>query len=251
MTQLATKTLPSPVTWHNDGLALLNQHFRERPPVDLLRWAAQIFGDQAALGTGFGPSGVVLLHLASQIRPRPTFFYLDTGLLFAETYQLRDELARRLNLTFVPVKPTLTLAAQARRHGDELWATNPDQCCALRKVEPLRCFLTGYSAWITGIRRDQSPTRGHTPLLAWNHSHQVVKLNPLAYWTESMVWDYLRAYDLPYNRLHDQGYPSLGCLPCTRAIQPGEDVRAGRWAGHNKLECGIHFENGRVVRSGG
>jgi phosphoadenosine phosphosulfate reductase len=121
-------------------------------------------------------------------------------------------------------------------------------CCQLRKVIPLRRFLADKRAWMTGIRREQSPTRANTRLVEWNVANQVLKINPLAAWSETQIWDYIRAHELPFNPLHERGYPSLGCVPCTRAIAPGEDQRAGRWFGYDKLECGIHVENGQVRR---
>ena len=241
--------LPPTKYWAPESLFILNEHFSRRPVQDLLYWAAQIFDENVALGTGFGPSGVVLLHLTSQLRQRPIYFYIDTGILFRQTYQLRDRLEERLGIRFVRVDAGLSLEEQARRHGSRLWASNPNACCHLRKVLPLKNFLADKSAWLTGVRRDQSPTRAQTKLLEWNSTNQVLKLNPLALWTEDQVWDYIHRHDLPYHPLHDEGYPSLGCVPCTRAVKAGEPKRAGRWAGTQKMECGIHIENGIVVRT--
>jgi phosphoadenosine phosphosulfate reductase len=235
--------------WTADQLRGLNERFREQPAESLLRWGLDTFAPDIVLGTGFGPSGVVLIHMLAQVRPETTIFYLDTGLLFAKTYALRDELAARLGVQFTPVPATLSVDEQADAYGSRLWARNPDLCCQLRKVAPLRGFLAGQRAWITGVRRDQSPTRANTGLIEWNKSNQVIKLNPLAYWNEAQVWRYIQAHDLPFNALHEKGYPSLGCVPCTRAIAPGEEKRAGRWSGQAKVECGIHIENGKVQRA--
>lgn len=230
------------------NLKQINRRFRRQPPVKLLRWGLDTFAPDIVLGTGFGPSGIVLMHMVSQIRPQTTIFYLDTDLLFPETYALRDELARQLGIRFTRVHCHLSLEEQAADYGPELWQHQPDACCYLRKVVPLRRFLADKRAWITGIRRDQSPSRANTALVEWNTSNRVTKINALAYWRQEQVWDYIRAHDLPFNPLHEKGYPSIGCLPCTRPVSKGEDRRAGRWSGHAKLECGIHIENGRVRR---
>lgn len=223
-----------------EALAQANADLEAASPREILAWTFEHWGDGAAIGTGFGPSGVVLLHLAAELRPETTVFYLDTDLLFPETLALRDRLAEAFGIRFTRVHSGLNLYEQAIRHGMNLWERNPDRCCFLRKVEPLRRYLAGKDAWITGLRRDQSRSRAQAPIATWDRTHNVVKVNPLATWTEEMVWSYIDLYDLPYNELHDQGYPSLGCLPCTRPVAPGEDLRAGRWSGHAKTECGIH-----------
>lgn len=228
--------------WSQSTLPYISQHFENRRPQDLLRLALETFGHEIVLATGFGPSGVVLMHMVSQLQPETPVFYLQTDLLFPETMALRDQLAQQLGLNFIEVHSGLSLAAQSQQYGPELWRHNPDQCCHLRKVVPLRRFLADKKAWISGIRRDQSPTRAKTPLVTWDKANGLIKLNPLATWGREQVWAYIYAHDLPYNVLHDQGYPSLGCMPCTRAVAPGEDERAGRWAGWNKTECGIHLQ---------
>lgn len=234
--------------WQMEKVGLLNGRFHRQTPTELLSWAVNVFGKGLALGTGFGPSGVVLCHMLAQINPTSTFFYLDTDLLFNETYQLRDQLEARLGIRFTRVHSGLALDEQARAYGDELWTQNTNLCCQLRKVIPLRRYLTGKTAWVTGVRRDQSPTRARAQLIEWNPNYSLLKLNPLVSWTEEDVWSYIREHDLPYNELHDRGYPSLGCVPCTRAVQAGEGIRDGRWADQQKLECGIHIVNGRIQR---
>lgn len=240
----AAATLSAPVRpalfWQPANLDALNRRFESADPRDALRWGLTLYGDDIALATGFGPSGVVLLHMVSRMRPQTTIFYLHTGLLFAETLALRDQLAARLGVRFTAVHPPLTVAQQAQQHGDALWERDANACCAARKVDPLRRFLRDRRAWISGIRRDQSATRRQTPVVHWDHAHQLVKLNPLATWTRSDVWRYIIEHDLPYNALHDQGYPSVGCAPCTRPAGAAADERAGRWAGSAKTECGIH-----------
>ena len=227
-------------SWTSVSFANTNRRFAAHQPEQILRWGLNTFAPHVALSTGFGPSGVVLMHMVSQMRSQVAVFYLDTDLLFPETLVLRDELAERLGLTFTRVHSGLSLDRQAEVYGEALWQRDPDRCCALRKVEPLRGYLAGRRAWITGLRRDQSPGRAHTQPVEWDRTHQLVKLNPLAHWTRRDVWRYLHRHHLPYNKLHDEGFESIGCLPCTRALRPGEDVRAGRWEGFAKTECGIH-----------
>jgi phosphoadenosine phosphosulfate reductase len=224
-----------------DDLDSLNRVFENAAPQDLLRWAAETFGDRLAMVTSFQPSGLVMLHMLHEIAPTLTVLTLDTGLLFAQTNELIAEWERRFDLKVVRVRPSQTLEQQAETYGDALWAHDSDLCCNLRKTQPLAAALKGYDAWITGIRRDQSAARRKSALLAWDSKYNNLKLAPLASWTQDMVWTYIHAHELPYNALHDQNYTSIGCWPCTRAIAPGEDVRAGRWSGQVKTECGIHL----------
>lgn len=210
-------------------------------PSSILEWAFDAFGDRIALSTAFGPSGVVLMHLASRIRPGVKVFFIDTGFHFDETLQMLDRVRARLPVDIEVLRPELTVEEQARRHG-ELYVINPDRCCAMRKVEPTRRMLTGLDAWVTGLRRDQGPSRADTPVVDIRDvdGRDVVKINPLVRWTRKDVWRHIFAHDLPYNPLHDQGYPSVGCAPCTVAVGAGADERAGRWAGRSKTECGLH-----------
>jgi len=223
-------------------LPSLSQQFEGRRPDELLRAALAAFGTDLVLATGFGPSGVVLMHMLAHLNPETPVFYLQTDLLFPETLAVRDQLAARLGLNFIEIHCGLSLAEQAVVHGPDLWQQNPDLCCHLRKVLPLRQFLADKAAWVTGLRRDQSTARAQTPLLAWDPANGLVKLNPLAGWTDADVWGYIMVHHLPYNPLHDQGYPSLGCIPCTRPVTEGQDVRSGRWTGWHKTECGIHLQ---------
>lgn len=234
-------TSPAAHAWTPEALRQVRETYDGASPQQILRWAFDTFGPDVALATGFGPSGVVLMHMAAQIQPETTVFYLDTDLLFEETYALRDSLAEQLGLTFTRVEATLSLEQQAETHGPALWERDPDRCCFLRKVAPLRRFLAGKQAWIAGLRRDQTATRAHVEVVEWDRAHGLVKLNPLAHWTEEELWSYIHLYELPYNPLHDRGYPSIGCRPCTRPVRSGEDARAGRWAGRAKTECGIHL----------
>jgi len=167
---------------------------------------------------------------------------LDTQLFFRETYETRDRLVERYELT-LQSPHVITVAEQHKREGPNLWETDPDRCCHIRKVEPLLAALGPYEAWISGIRRDQSPSRAATPKLQWSDRYGVWKLHPLADWDEKRVWAYIQVNEIPYNPLHETGYRSIGCIPCTRPTAPDEEERAGRWAGSDKLECGIHADS--------
>ena len=229
------------IDWSPDSIKQVSATLEGSSPESILRWGFENFAPSIVLATGFGPEGIVLMHLVSQIRPETTVFYLDTDLLFSQTYELRDELVKRLGIRFERVHSGISLPEQALRHGDTLWEKDPDTCCHIRKVIPQRQFLAGYGAWITGIRRDQTAFRGNTGLIEWDYANKMVKLNPLAAWTSEQVWDHIRANDLPYNPLHEYGYPSIGCWTCTKQVAQGDDPRSGRWAGQAKDECGIHL----------
>lgn len=235
--------------WTPRRLARVARALEDAPLARVLQWAVDNFSPDLCLATSFGPQSIVLMHQASKISPEILFFYLDTGLMFPETYALRDELSRRLGLQFKRVTPEHSVEQQAQQHGPRLWTRDPDQCCGLRKVLPLRRFLAHKRAWITGVRNGQSASRAHAPLIEWDAPNGVVKLNPIVRWTSQQVWDYIRANDLPFNALHEKGFASIGCQPCTRAVLSGESVRAGRWPGFAKTECGIH-SGSRVVQIG-
>jgi phosphoadenosine phosphosulfate reductase len=209
-------------------------------PEQLLRWSFDHFHPHLAIASGFGAEGMVLIDLAMRIRPDVKIFTLDTDFLFAETYILIGRVQERYGTTIELVRPALSPEQQARDFGPALWKSNPDECCRLRKIEPLRKKLAGLRAWVTAIRRDQTPTRAHARKLDWDAKFGLVKINPLADWSNARVWSYIREHNLPYNPLHDLNYPSIGCTHCTRAVQPGEAPRAGRWSGFAKTECGLH-----------
>jgi len=211
-------------------------------PQDALRWGLSRFGHTLAIASSFGAEDVVLIDVASRLGSKFRVFTLDTDFLFPETYELIEKIEKRYGITVERAKSELTPEAQAEQYGAALWASKPDQCCQLRKVEPLKKQLAGLSAWVTGVRRDQAPTRANTRKLEWDAKFKLVKLNPLADWNWNQVWDYIRAHEVPYNPLHDQNYPSIGCTYCTRPVQEGEDPRAGRWSGFNKIECGLHLK---------
>ena len=235
-------TLPEPQTRDTvEDLAAVAAHLEAAEPEEILRWAITTYAPDVTLACSFGgPSGMVLLDMAVRIDPGIHVFYLDTDLLFPETYALRDHAAARYGITPARVGPELTLNEQAIHYGDDLWAWNADLCCRLRKVQPTARALAGRRAWITGIRRDQANTRRTVPVVAWDEKFRLVKVAPLAGWTERQVWRYLHEHDVPYNPLHDRGYASIGCTPCTRPVRAGDDPRAGRWTGTGKTECGLH-----------
>jgi len=230
-----------PPGWSDGDLAAVNARFRHRTAEDLLAWATGHFGREIVLTCSFGGvSGMVLLDMVSRIARGTPVVFLDTDLLFPETYALAEAAAQRYGVAIDRQRPALTLVEQEAQEGPQLYSHDPDRCCGIRKVAPLAEALRPYRAWISGIRRDQSSTRATTELVQWSERHNLVKVNPLAYWSERDVWRYIHAHDVPYNSLLDQGYPSLGCAPCTRLAAGENDLRAGRWAGFAKTECGIH-----------
>lgn len=203
--------------------------------------AVRAFGDNLVLACSFGPEDIVLIDLLSQVAPNAQVFFIDTGYHFPETLALKERvLARYPQLRLETVTPLSTVEDQDAEHGERLYERSPDSCCAIRKVEPLNRVLKGYKAWITGMRREQAPTRSDIGLVQWDSRRGMVKFNPLATWTNSEVWKYIMDHKLDYNPLHDQGYPSIGCAPCTAAVAPGQDPRSGRWSGKGKIECGLH-----------
>ncbi|KPV40771.1 phosphoadenylyl-sulfate reductase [Alicyclobacillus ferrooxydans] len=194
-----------------------------------------------ALACSFGAEDMVLLDMLMNLAPETKVFYLDTDVLFQETYDLIEEAKQRYTIpNLIRVNSTLTLKEQAEIHGDALWTREPDRCCNIRKVQPLTEMLSTLDGWITGIRRDQTAFRAGAQAFEQDYKFGLIKVNPLICWTEGDVWQYIRDNNVPYNPLHDQGYPSIGCVHCTRAVKPGEDSRSGRWSGFVKTECGLH-----------
>ncbi|MDQ0427163.1 phosphoadenylyl-sulfate reductase [Cellulomonas iranensis] len=207
-------------------------------PVDVLRWARDTFGDDLVLASSMGDE--VLVDLAAKAAPGIDVIFLDTGYHFAETIGTRDYYAAFTDVRLRTVLPLRTVAEQDAEHGPRLHDRDPDLCCALRKVEPLERGLAPYAAWITGMRREDAPTRTDIAVVGWDARRGKVKLNPLAAWTADDVDAYVAEHHVVLNPLRELGYASIGCAPCTRAVAPGEDPRAGRWAGRNKTECGLH-----------
>jgi phosphoadenosine phosphosulfate reductase len=206
----------------------------------VIAWVLANFStDAVAVACSMADS--VLPHLVSQQLPGVDVLFLDTGYHFPETYATRNEVARALPVRVVDVLPQKTVPEQDAEHGAELFSRDPTLCCEMRKVIPLQKSLAGYELWFTGVRREEAPTRANTPLVTWDERNGLVKVNPLAAWTFDELLDYAGAHSVPINLLMANGYPSIGCAPCTRAVAPGEDPRAGRWAGLSKTECGLHL----------
>jgi len=220
--------------------AVLNQQLAEATPQEVLRWAVDRFGDKLTMATAFGAEGCCLIHMLAEIDPSVRIFNLETGYQFAETLQLRERIKERYGIEVEFIRPETTVAEYEAEHGGPLYRLRPDQCCHDRKLQPLRRAVVGYEAWISAIRRDQTSHRAAAGVVQWDAKFNLVKVNPLLTWTRTDVWNFILKHDIPYNPLHDQGYPSIGCWPCTAAVGAGEDERAGRWAGSVKKECGLH-----------
>jgi len=210
-------------------------------PQRVLTWAFEKFGGSVAISSAFGAEGMVLIDMASRVRKDFRLFTIDTEYLFPETYNLMDRIEEKYGISIEKVYSLLSPETQEFTHGAELWTRDPDLCCRLRKVEPLRRKLQELSAWITSIRRDQTSARSSAHRIEWDAKFGLVKVNPIVDWTSKQVWRYIHEHDVPYNELHNQDFPSIGCTHCTRAVKPGEDSRAGRWPGFAKTECGLHI----------
>lgn len=222
-------------------IAEVQQQSENWTPQHTLSWAFETFGNRVAISSAFGVEGMVLIDIASRIKRDFRLFTIDTEFLFPETYSLMDRIEEKYGVTIEKVYSQLSPEAQEQVHGVELWSHDPDLCCNLRKVEPLRRKLGELDAWITSIRRDQTSARSSARRIEWDAKFNLVKINPIVDWTSKRVWRYIRDHHVPYNELHDQDYPSIGCTHCTRAVRPGEDERAGRWPGFAKTECGLHM----------
>ena len=228
----------------------LEPAFEESGPDEILAWTLRRFaGRELVVSTSFGMEGCALIDMVARHGVAMPVIYLDTMFLFPETYALRDRMVVRYpRLRFENRGTTLTPEAQAEQFGPELWRRDPHLCCALRKVEPMTRALAGVDVWITGLMRSQGGERAGLRVLQWDEKYQLVKVNPLAGWDRQRVWEYVRAHDVPYNELHERGYPTLGCTHCTRAVPgvgPRDYTRSGRWAGTDKTECGLHLDSPR------
>jgi phosphoadenosine phosphosulfate reductase len=204
------------------------------PALAILRWATEHVGPRITFATGFGAEGCVIIDLIGRNKLPIDIFTLDTGVLFPETLELWQRLEARYGITIRRVVPDQVI--------EKLWESDPDRCCDLRKVKPLARELGGFTAWITAIRRDQTPERASAQIVETDTKFGLLKINPLVAWTHDDVWAHLYANDVPTNPLHERGYPSIGCQPCTSPIVPGENLRAGRWRGADKRECGLHLK---------
>jgi phosphoadenosine phosphosulfate reductase len=229
-----------------DELADLRNHSQRletASPQEILRWAVDSYFPKLTMATAFGPEGCVIIHMLAQINRQVHIFNLDTGYQFPETLALRETIKRRYGIEVEYKRADTTVEQYETQHGGPLYKTNPDQCCLDRKVKVLKAAAVGWRAWMSGIRRDQSPHRAAAPIVGWDNKFGLVKISPLANWTKQQVWQFIGDHDVPYNPLHDQGYPSVGCWPCTRSVMFGEDERAGRWSGSAKTECGLHTKD--------
>ena len=230
----------------SEQIRSLAEEFETRTPRDILQWAADNYSPRLAVSTAFGPEGLVIMDIAlRKVMPQIPIFTIDTGFLFKETVELIRKTEQEYGVTIERLHPELTPEQQAEKHGPELYRREPDKCCYMRKVLPLEKKLPSLDAMVTGLRRSQGEVRKGAKILQLQETpggHRYVKINPLAAWTKEEVWWYIISHQLHYNPLHDQGYPSIGCWPdsCTRPVQSGDDERAGRWAGSDKKECGLH-----------
>ncbi len=221
-------------------------------PQAILRWSLETYGAELTMATAFGAEGCALLGMLAHIRDEtgllPDVFNLDTGYQFDETLDLKRRIEDKYGFAIRAIQPDDAIqnaeADSQSIFSQPLYQSQPNLCCFFRKVVPLAGAVAGFDAWITAIRRDQTPERANAPIVGFDSQFPLVKINPLANWSKAQVWDYIRAHDVPFNPLHEQGFPSIGCWPCTRAVQAGEDDRAGRWAGSDKRECGIHVDLG-------
>ena len=227
-------------TWKH-RLTQLQPAAEQWTPQHILKWAFDSFGASVAISSAFGPEGMAVIDMAARLRgPSLRVFTLDTEFLFPETHSLMERIEQRYGIAIERVYPKLSPDEQEQQYGEALWSRDPDTCCNMRKVAPLRQKLSELSAWITGIRRDQTASRATAGKIGWDAKFGLVKINPIAAWSSPQVWSYLHEHGVPYNALHEQGYPSIGCTHCTRSVGHGEDERAGRWAGFAKSECGLH-----------
>jgi phosphoadenosine phosphosulfate reductase len=220
---------------------LLSRRLDGATPQEILGWGVETYFPRLTMATAFGPEGCVIIHMLAQIDRRVRVFNLDTGYQFPETLALRDRLADCYGIEVELMRPEQTVAEYEAANGGPVHTHDPDRCCRERKLSVLRQSVVGYDAWISSIRAEQSSHRARASVVGWDAKFNLVKLNPLLRWTRRDVWAFIMSNDVPYNPLHDQGFPSIGCWPCTRAVAAGEtDERAGRWAGQAKTECGLH-----------
>jgi phosphoadenosine phosphosulfate reductase len=226
----------------------LNKTFETAHPEEILSWAVKTFWPDIAASSSFQTQGVPLLHLLASVKPDLPIIFLDTGYHFPQTLAFRDQLAREWGLNVQIVRATVSRDSLRQQYGDEPYRHNPDLCCYVNKVEPMKHALKGFRAWISGIRRDQSPARAHTQILE-KTPDGTVRIHPMATWTQRDIWQYNHDHNLPEHPLLAAGYLSVGCAPCTRPVYAGEDQRDGRWAGQAKVECGLHtlLRNGELT----
>jgi phosphoadenosine phosphosulfate reductase len=217
-----------------------NRKLADARPQEILRWAVETYGSKLTMATAFGPEGCTIIHMLAEIDRSVRVFNLDTGYQFRETLELRDRISDRYGIDVEYVRASESVEQYEAANGGPVHAVDTDRCCRDRKILPLHAAVEGYDAWISAIRADQSTHRARADVVGWDAKFGLVKINPLLKWTKRDVWAFVVTNDVPYNPLHDQGYPSIGCRPCTKAVNQGEDERSGRWAGQAKTECGLH-----------
>jgi phosphoadenosine phosphosulfate reductase len=227
-------------------LAAESQRLETATPDEIIAWAQERYAPGLAMGTAFGPEGCLILSLLPKLAPDTYVFNLETGYQFQQTLDLRDRIAEKYGVEVEMRQPELSVPEYEAKHGGPLYKTNPDQCCHDRKIKVLEKAAVGRTAWMSGIRRDQSPIRAKQPIVAWDRKFGLVKISPLANATKESVWTRILKEGVPYNPLHDQGYPSIGCWPCTQKAGEEGDERAGRWAGRAKTECGLHTDGSGI-----
>lgn len=227
---------PDEIEW----LRWQNMRLEHATPEDILTWAVDRYFPHFTMATGLGPEGCLIISMLAKIEPRVYVFNLDTGYQFPETLELRERIAEKYGIVVDLQQPEVSVAEYEAVHGGPLYRSNPDKCCHDRKIAVLHRVAKDFDAWASGIRRDQSPCRAGAPIVCWDNKFGLVKISPLAAWTRRDVWGRIVKERIPYNPLHDRGYPSIGCQPCTRAVVYGEAERAGRWSGWAKTECGLH-----------
>ncbi|CAN5563966.1 phosphoadenylyl-sulfate reductase [soil metagenome] len=230
---------PEPAEFDGRPVAEVAAEVEEMSAAQAIAWGLEQFGQDLLFATSFQKTSSVVVDIASKADREARFFYLDTDLLFKETYATRDALASHYGVSFERYAG-ISLTEQETQHGSNLWRREPDACCGIRKVEPMKEALSGARCWVAGLRRKDSQARAKTPKFAWDKRFGLWKLNPLADWSDVQVWNHIRENEVPYNELHDRGYPSIGCTHCTSRPGAGENARAGRWANLDKTECGIN-----------
>jgi phosphoadenosine phosphosulfate reductase len=227
-----------------EDLREASQRLETASPEEIITWGVERYAPYLTMATAFGPEGCVILSMLARIAPDTYVFNLETGYQFQETLDLRDRIVEKYGIEVDLLQPDLSVSEYEALHGGPLYRTNPNQCCFDRKIQTLQRASEVMHAWMSGIRRDQSSDRAQAAIVGWDKKFGLVKISPLANWTKKDVWQRIADEGIPYNPLHDKGYPSIGCWPCTRAVESGEtDERAGRWSGMRKTECGLHSVN--------
>ena len=225
-----------------EAIIAANELLGNSSPQEILRWAVKHYHPKLLMATAFGAEGCCIIHMLSEIEPGVSFINLDTGYQFVETLALRERIKDRYGIEVELIRPEATVGEYETEHGGPLYDLRPDQCCYDRKILPLKRAMAEYEprAWISAIRKDQTTDRSVAGVVQWDAKFELVKVNPLLNWTKKEVWKFILDHNVPYNELHDRGYPSIGCWPCTNAVGAGGDDRSGRWAGKKKKECGLH-----------